>query len=139
MILNSNKIKTDWEFFSPHELKCKCGACDSVGYEMNPWFMEKAVNVRRRFDRPMIVTSAIRCALYNASLTQKSNGEHVQGEALDILASGSDAYDLIMLCKEEGFTRFGLKQHDMFETRFIHIGGAVNNPHFISNVFWTYP
>lgn len=108
-----------WPFFSMEELTCSCG-CDTM--QMNDEFMQRMVRVRRKFNRPLIVTSGYRCSAYNQKISSTgSNGPHPRGRALDIHVYGEDVFDLIKILQEEGITGIGLKQHGEVHGRYIHV------------------
>ena len=83
--------------------------------------------------KPMIVTSAYRCPAYNLSISKTGrNGPHTTGQAIDILVSGSDAWELMHAAVGHGFAGFGIQQHGKRKKRFIHLD-------MLRPRLWTYP
>lgn len=129
----------EFEFFSPVELKCKCGKCNSTGHEMNEAFMNKIVLARRIYAKPLFISSAYRCPQYNEQISKSSSeGEHTKGEAIDFSIALEDAYRFIGICLRLDFLRIGIKQSGPIESRFVHIGGAFPSDDFPQPRIWTY-
>ncbi len=137
-----NKMQTNWtwEFFTPDELKCKCGKCHSTGWEMSSRFLSKATVARRVYSKPFIISSAYRCPQHNAAASKTGErGPHTTGRAMDILVSLDDAYDVVRILFNVGITRIGLKQSGDIKGRFIHFDDLNNDDGFPSPRIWTYP
>ena len=105
-----------WPFFSRKEMVCKgSGEC-----RMSPAFMDKLVGLRMLYGKPMVVTSGYRSPAYNQAVSTTGNdGPHTTGRAVDISISRTEAYKLLKLALEHGFTGIGIKQHS--ESRFLHL------------------
>ncbi len=81
---------------------------------------------------PLVVTSGVRCARYNSAVTQgNSGGEHVDGEAADILCvTGNLRFNLLECIYTGGlFCRIGVGKN------FLHVGVSKTLP---QDVNWTY-
>ena len=105
--------------FSREELTCHCG-CGRC--EMDAVFMARLEALREAFGKPMKLSSAYRCPDYNAAVsTTGPNGPHTTGRAVDVLVSGEDAWRLVQLAYDMGFTGLGVCQRGPHETRFIHL------------------
>ena len=105
--------------FSRSELQCHCG-CGRC--EMDAAFMVRLEQLRVAFGNPMHLSSAYRCPEYNARISHTgSHGPHTTGRAVDVLVSGEDAYRLVQLALELGFTGIGINQKGPREKRFIHL------------------
>jgi len=90
------KSKPYSEFFSPEELKCRCGTCDSVGTEMDCDFMMKIYHLRKVVDHPFVVTSAFRCPEYNDRVSHTGkDGAHTTGRAIDFIIPKSKLFRTI--------------------------------------------
>ncbi len=64
---------SEWEFFSEQELACK--GTDEC--EMDEQFMEKLVRLRKKFNKPMIISSGYRSLAHNSAINgPKSNSHH---------------------------------------------------------------
>ena len=112
--------ESGWQYFSVEELTCHCGCGRS---EMDHDFMAKLVAVRRLNGRPMNLSSAFRCPEYDASIG--GAGVHPTGHAVDILISGENALDIILLAHDRGMSGFGIKQHGDHASRFVHLDDLV--------------
>lgn len=124
----------DWEkyhpFFKQTEFQCShCGKC-----EMNEQMMDRLFKLRLKWNRPMIFTSAYRCAQHPIETKKPRPGAHSHGRAVDIRTQGRDAYELIRDAMELGFTGIGVNQKGL--GHFIHLDdmpAAPNRP-----TFWSY-
>lgn len=72
--------------FSRSEFRCKCGdcSCDTVDAEL----IRVLEFVRRHFDRPISITSGVRCEDHNRRVGGSKNSQHVLGRAADIIIDG---------------------------------------------------
>ena len=112
-------IKTHWPHFSRSELQCHCGCSKML---MDDGFMKKLEELRKAFGKPMRVSSAYRCATHNAKVSKTGrNGPHTTGQAVDILVSGEDAYELLYYAVGFGFGGLGVSQRGPHANRFIHL------------------
>ena len=105
--------------FSRHELRCRCG-CGRCG--MDQAFLVRLEQLRWAFGKPMRLSSAYRCPDHNERISKTGRtGPHTTGRAVDVLVSGEDAYRLVRLALEHGFTGIGIAQRGPHERRFIHL------------------
>lgn len=96
------------DFFREHEFKCKCGFCD-LDVVMDKRLLVALDRMRRRFGKPIIVNSGIRCAVHNASEGGVGNSSHLTGTASDIqVESDRDRFVLLGLAIEVGIPRIGI-------------------------------
>lgn len=108
------------KYFSPKELKCKCGTCNSDGSEMSESFMRKMDVIRELCGFPLIVTSAYRCPAYNAKVSSTGeNGPHTTGHAIDIKVSHEQAFIFLKIALAQKMTGVGVQQKGA--SRFIHV------------------
>ena len=61
--------------FSTNEMMCHCGCKDS---EMDPDFMKILQEIREDMNRPLKISSAVRCVKHNMKVSSTGkNGPHV--------------------------------------------------------------
>ncbi len=90
----NKKVCTYAQYFSFREFKCKCGKCSSPAY-LNPRLITYLDELRRHFNKPVIITSGIRCKRYNASLPGSiPTSGHLTGNAADICIKGVKPKDI---------------------------------------------
>jgi zinc D-Ala-D-Ala carboxypeptidase len=117
-------MKSRWEHFSKDELSCTgaCPRCSGSDSNMNAEFMAKLVKLRKLCGFSFPITSAYRCPDRNKEVSKTgANGPHTTGKAIDILASGPEAYVLVMLALQLNFTGIGINQKGPHNKRFIHL------------------
>ena len=120
----------EYPFFSHDELKCKgSGEC-----KMNNRFMSKLVSLRRIYDKPMIITSAYRSEEYNEKIKGSKGSAHVKGQAVDISINRKEAFKLLKLALELGFTGIGVSQKG--QGRFLHLD-TLDDPSLRPTI-WSY-
>lgn len=131
--------QTEYKYFSPNELKCKCGKCDSTGHEMDDNFMQRLVMLRMQFNRPIIITSAYRCPSYNSEISDTGEkGPHSRGKAVDIKIYGTLAYALVEMAYELSFTGIGVKQRGPMDERFVHLDTCTHEEVGTRPWIWSY-
>lgn len=123
-----------WEFFSEQELSCR--GTDEC--EMNEEFMEKLVRLRKKFNKPMIISSGFRSQAHNSAINGARHSPHLLGRAVDILCHGKDAYRLIGLAIDNGMTGIGVQQRGDYESRFIHVDDIVKSKVHHRPWIWSY-
>lgn len=125
------------KYFTLDELKCKCGECNSTGMEMNLIFMNRLDDLREIVGFPLTVSSGYRCPAYNAKVsTTGEKGPHTTGKAIDFLVSRQQAYDVLRVAMEFGFSGIGVKQKDL--TRFLHLDILMEKDGFPRPTVWSY-
>lgn len=111
--------------FGEKELACKC--CGVNG--MNPKFVQLLQELRNFYGRPMILTSAFRCAKHNAAVKGEPNSQHMLGLAVDVHCVDSFERDkLLELSFALGFSGRGI------DKTFLHLDFR-DGP----KVTWVYP
>lgn len=121
-----------WENFTLEEFACKhCGK-----NEISPDLIDKLQELREECEFPFIVTSGYRCSEHPAEINKDKPGMHAKGLAVDILVSGSQAYEVVSSAPSFGFTGIGVNQKG--KDRFIHldINGDKNGK--IRPYIWSY-
>lgn len=71
--------------FTMAEYACDCeGYCDGFPADMDPMLLEKIEVLRCVFDRPIIITSGVRCVKRNDEVFGIPNSRHLSGHAADL-------------------------------------------------------
>ena len=112
----------DWNkykpYFSKREFDCKHTGKNLMRKE----FMDVLLDIRKTYNRPMIITSGYRDPSHPAEVAKgdvSSGGAHTYGVACDIAVRGTDAMDLLVIAYGYGIRRIGLKQSGT--GRFMHL------------------
>lgn len=88
--------------------------------------MKRLDALRDLLGYPLRVTSGYRCPAYNAKISKTGmNGAHTTGEAVDLLASGKKALEIVGEAYSLGFTGIGIKQKGPQAGRFVHLDTCV--------------
>lgn len=104
-------------YFTDKELQCKCGCGQNY---MNTSFMYALDVLRERYGKPIVLSSAYRCPEYNDKVSSTGRtGPHTTGKAVDIVCRGTDAYEIMHLAFEIGFSGIGVSQKG--DSRFLHL------------------
>ena len=97
-----------WPNFSLAELACRCAGRFCQGaYWHDPRFLDQLQSLRDRIGNPLILTSAHRCALWNAAVGGAPYSRHKR-LAVDISLRGQDRHALLQAAQQVGFTGLGL-------------------------------
>jgi zinc D-Ala-D-Ala carboxypeptidase len=119
----------DYPNFTEAEFTCShSGKCD-----MEPAFMAKLQKLRDHYGKGMTVTSGYRDITHPIEAAKDKPGIHTMGLAVDIACNGQDAYHLLGLALNMGFTGIGVAQSG--RNRFLHLDIYTKPPR--SNV-WSY-
>ena len=121
------------EHFWSSEFKCQCNRwnCDALQLP-DPQLVNLLGDLRNRVNRPIIITSGIRCVYWNELKGGVRESAHVEAKAVDIAAyTSGEKYDLLKSLYKETilFTRLGIG------ATFIHVD--VSNM-LAQYVCWTY-
>lgn len=79
------------EFFDREEFRCTCGGRGCSGFPAEPAqrLVRNAESIRKHFNKPVIVSSGVRCQLRNAELPgSAANSLHMRGKAMDFCVRG---------------------------------------------------
>ena len=78
------------EHFAPFEFKCECGGKYCTGYPtyMNERTLKFMEAIRVHYNKPVYITSGLRCKTYNKKAGGVSNSKHLSGKAVDYYISG---------------------------------------------------
>ena len=117
--------------FSVNEMKCHCG-CGEDSMDMD--FMDILQNIREDMNRPLKISSGVRCAEHNSVVSSTGIfGPHVPRsdgtKASDILISGADALRLVDIARKHGISGVGISQRGEHAKRFIHIDTLSDEKH----------
>ena len=117
--------------FSSGEMMCSCGCGED---SMDPDFMSILQNIRDEMQRPLRISSGVRCAKRNMEVSSTGkNGPHVPRitgtMASDILIAGADALRLIDIARKHGISGVGISQRGAHAKRFIHIDTLSDDKH----------
>jgi len=75
--------------FKPEEFRCDCGRCTGYPSYMKQVELKHLQRIRDHYNRPMIVTSGLRCKYANGSSTGSiQNSLHLVGRACDFYMAG---------------------------------------------------
>jgi len=125
--------------FSSAEMMCSCGCGED---SMDPDFMTILQNIRDDMNRPLRVSSAVRCAKHNSRVSSTGkDGPHVPRKngtaASDILIAGADALRLIDIARKHGVSGVGISQRGTHSKRFIHLD-TISDSHHPRPTMWSY-
>ena len=95
--------------------------------------MEKIQQLRDKYGKPMTITSGYRDVTHPIEAQKEKAGIHTMGLAADVACNGQEAYHLLKLAFDMGFTGIGIAQKG--HSRFIHLDIYTKPPR--ANV-WSY-
>ena len=80
----------DFKNFKLSEIKCKCGGKYCNGYPVGFSYdlLKQLQDIRNHFNKPVIITSAIRCTTHNKNVGGVKNSRHTKGTAVDFYVKG---------------------------------------------------
>lgn len=115
----TEKIVTDWSKYAPYfkeaEFRCKhTGKC-----LMSEVYMDRLLSLRIAYGKPMKPTSGYRDKTHPIEAKKSTTGTHTTGRAADFAVEGGNAYRLVELAYQYGFTGIGVQQKGA--GRFIHL------------------
>ena len=127
-------MSRNWEFFTEQEMQCRgTGECD-----MNERFMSKLIELRKKFNEPMIITSGYRHPAHNMAIGGARYSAHTKGRAVDVSITGKEAYRLVRLAFDAGMTGIGVAQRGPIIKRFIHIDDLEDSDENPRPLIWSY-
>lgn len=116
--------------FSKAEFDCQ----ETGENQMKHEFMEKLQELRKEYGKPMVISSGFRSVNHSIEKRKSKGGSHTTGLACDISVRGSDAFRLVRLAFELGFTGIGINQKG--SGRFVHLDIAKKG--FLRPNIWSY-
>jgi len=130
-------MSVDWgnsKYFKASEF-----TCSHTGTEkMDQNFINKLNNLREIYGKPMTVSSGYRDSTHPVEAIKKdpTSGAHVSGKAADILIERKNAYELLSLAFDVGFTGIGVNQKG--GARFLHLDTIEGSPARPRPTIWSY-
>jgi uncharacterized protein YcbK (DUF882 family) len=122
----------DWSKY-PNFTKKEFDCQETGENQMQESFMEKLQALRTAYGAPMRVTSGFRDPRHSIEVSKSAPGVHTRGCAVDIACGGQDAYEIMKIALELGFTGIGVQQRG--SSRFLHLDTYTGDPR--PNV-WSY-
>lgn len=102
-------------------------------------FLRKVNLLRTRYKHPLVANSWYRSPEYNNKVSRSGfDGPHTTGRAVDIKIAGFDAFELVHLAKECGFSGIGVKQKGPVAGRFLHLDDLDTEPGRPRPWIWSY-
>ena len=97
----------DWSIypnFTKEEFKCQCGGryCDGYPDGVDSALVDMLQKIRDKYNKPVILTSGLRCKQHNYNVGGVGNSRHINGKAADFYVSGVSGAELRALCYELG-------------------------------------
>jgi zinc D-Ala-D-Ala carboxypeptidase len=130
-------MKAQWDLypnFSKSEFDCK----ETGDNEMKHSFMSKMQALRTAYGKPIDISSGFRSYEHSAERKKPSkNGAHPLGLAADIRIAREEAYVLLKLALELGFTGIGISQQGG-GGRFLHLDTIESNEAQPRPTIWSY-
>ncbi len=95
---------------------------------MQPRFISRLQELRSLLNRPIEVTSGLRCLAHNERVGGAKNSRHLIGAAADLaVVRSADRYEMVALAMRLGFHGIGVARN------FVHVDLREKGP-----VLWTY-
>lgn len=113
------KKVSDWSKF-PNFAKAEFDCKETGENEIKEMFLRMLQALRTAYGKPMRITSGYRSPKHSIEVKKAQPGTHAQGIACDIACTGSEAYELIALAVQIGFTGIGVSQKSN-GARFVHL------------------
>ena len=102
--------------FSENEFKCKCCGQNKMRQET----VNRLQQLRDAYGKSITITSGYRCPAHNLAVAKTGGtGPHTTGQAIDIACQGADAYQIMKLALQLGFTGIGVSQKGT--GRYLHL------------------
>ncbi len=121
------------EHFWSSEFKCQCQRWNCDARQLpEPQLVNLLEDLRNRVNRPIIISSGIRCVYWNEKMNGVKDSAHIEGKAVDISAvTSSEKYQLLsfIYTPPVHFTRLGIG------ATFIHVDIAITPAQYVC---WTY-
>ena len=92
-----------WSSFSPQEIACR-GTGEILVHEAA---LDGLEEMRRRLDKPIIITSAYRSKSHNRKVGGARRSQHLKGMAFDISMQNQNPFMFEAIARACGFTGFG--------------------------------
>jgi zinc D-Ala-D-Ala carboxypeptidase len=119
-------------YFKPKELACR--HTGDQGFD--PGFLKTLNAIREECGFSFALSSAYRSPEHPIEARKEVKGAHTHGKAVDILASGENALEIIRVAQKHGIQRIGIQQKG--SGRFIHLDGCTEEDGFPCPAIWSY-
>ena len=96
-----------WRNFTPREMACR----GSDTLLLVPSFMDRIQALRDMLARPLVVTSGYRSPAHNTAVGGAPASMHLQGRAVDVRVTGTEAWPVMSAAVPLGFRGLGLRLH----------------------------
>jgi zinc D-Ala-D-Ala carboxypeptidase len=120
-------------YFKAKELTCKCG-CNTVEFDLG--FLATLNAIRKECGFSFPLSSAYRCPLHPIEARKQRLGAHTTGKAVDVLANGEKALEIVRVAQKHGIQRIGIQQKG--GGRFIHLDACTTEDGFTNPAIWSY-
>jgi zinc D-Ala-D-Ala carboxypeptidase len=128
---------TDWNKYAPYFTKEEFDCKHTGKNEMQVEFMDRLLAVRLEYGQGMRVTSGYRDPSHPKEVKKTSIGAHPEGRAGDFSVDRGNAYRLLFIALNHGFTGIGIKQNG--NGRFIHLDDIPKGTTgFLRPTVWSY-
>lgn len=96
------------DYFGEHEFECRCRSCVPA-VKMDYELLKALDYMRKRFGKPIIVNSGIRCPDHNEREGGVPSSSHLKGKAADVRVDNDrDRFQMIKFALEYGVPRIGV-------------------------------
>jgi zinc D-Ala-D-Ala carboxypeptidase len=119
-------------FFSPDELRCRCGRPNCDAAAMRDYHLRAINDLRRAWGKPLAVDSGARCEFWNKKKGGELHSRHMICDATDFAMDPQDRFAFVALAIAHGFTGIGVGK------TFVHVDSRPLSPGEPRH-FWTYP
>jgi uncharacterized protein YcbK (DUF882 family) len=119
-------------YFKPKELACR--HTGDQGFDTN--FLKTLNAIREECGFSFALSSAYRSPEHPIEARKEALGSHTYGKAVDIIASGEKALEIIRVAQKHGIRRIGIQQKG--SGRFIHLDGCTEEDGFTCPAIWSY-
>tara|TARA_R100001086_G_scaffold91050_1_gene45039 strand:+ start:688 stop:1062 length:375 start_codon:yes stop_codon:yes gene_type:complete len=111
--------------------------CSHTGeVAMQQSFLDSLNVLRETFGKPITITSGYRHPTHPIEAKKKTPGAHTTGQAVDIGVSRGDAYKLLLIALNAGYTGIGIAQKG--NGRFIHLDTLTGSRERPRPTIWSY-
>lgn len=93
---------SEWKYFERSEFVCQGGDCDGKTAEMSRKILVILTSIREHYNKPVNITSGVRCNHHNSEVGGVWNSRHAQGKAADFYVEGVSGNELVKLCYSLG-------------------------------------
>ena len=119
-------------YFKPKALACR--HTGDQGFD--PDFLKTLNAIREECGFSFALSSAYRSPEHPIEARKEVKGAHTHGKAVDILASGENALEIIRVAQKHGIQRIGIQQKG--SGRFIHLDACTEDDGFPCPAIWSY-